>query len=185
MSTFTSALFALSLPGFKTPHVPPLDVELDDDWKSFESLLGRFKDEYTQVKNEYQRIEAEFAMYTKDIHHIQMAVATIDSDELREKLEQIMDERLMSQEYKDYKQQLGVLGGRLKAMADVLKDTNAHRYNEFTCPVCMDKNVQMFLDPCGHLVCSDCALRLLRHNDERKCPTCRTTVTARRMYPTC
>jgi len=178
--SFTSALFALSIPGLNVPSVPPAHVELGEEWKSFEKTLGQYKDEYSRIRREYRAAELEFDRFTKDIRHIQFALTTIEASDLRATLETMIDMRLRSTEYKEMKENISVLAGKLKAMNRVLTETHAHRYNEYMCPVCMDKNVDVFLDPCGHLLCSGCLIRL---RDE-KCPTCRQTVVAKRMYPT-
>lgn len=181
MSGFTAAWLALSIPGIRqVPKVPPKDVTLGDDWKSFETLLGQFKNEYTRVKHEYTRTEAEFDLFMKDIHALELAVEQLTDPEMRASIETMIRTRLESSHHKEFTEKLGTLGGTLKAMMQILQSTNADRYNEFTCPVCMDKRVEMFMDPCGHVICSTCFIRL----HESKCPTCRSTVTAKRMYPT-
>ncbi len=65
--------------------------------------------------------------------------------------------------------------------APVLDDTTmtkeeifavAEDYNDrLTCPVCMANKVNTVLMPCGHLVCSTCAPRLITENGHR-CPKC-------------
>jgi hypothetical protein len=42
---------------------------------------------------------------------------------------------------------------------------------KYTCSVCLEAMCDTFLDPCGHTVCSDCAIRI-----NKKCPYCRGSV---------
>ena len=44
-----------------------------------------------------------------------------------------------------------------------------------TCPTCLSKPVNIYLNPCGHTLCDDCYDRI-SYDNERKCFLCRTRV---------
>jgi len=41
------------------------------------------------------------------------------------------------------------------------------------CPICLDKNKSICLNPCGHLLCDNCFLQFQK---KRECPTCRQPI---------
>jgi hypothetical protein len=181
-SIFSTALLALSVGGTnRVTPVPPTDVELEDYWKSFEQILGRFKNEYTQAKIDLVKKENIFLDFANDIRHIQLAHDNLLSDDLRAFFNDMIERRLKSQEYLQLREDVSMAAGKVKAMYKILCDTNSEMYNRFVCPVCFDKHVDIFLDPCGHLICNTCAFRL----QGGKCPTCRAHTHAKRMYSTC
>lgn len=52
-----------------------------------------------------------------------------------------------------------------------LQAENSQLNNQFTCKVCLDKNISVAFLPCGHLACClDCAPAM------RKCPICRSNI---------
>ena len=74
-------------------------------------------------------------------------------------------------------QQYGKLRGQYDAMIKVLENTQADRYEKFTCFICQDRLVDLFIDPCGHVVCEPCWVRT---RDHTKCPGCRVAVAGAR-----
>ena len=70
---------------------------------------------------------------------------------------------------------LDALQAEALAAAGRIQQTAAEkRAEKYVCPVCMDKEKDVALDPCGHRVCAECAPSLT------ECPMCKQTV-ARRM----
>jgi len=51
----------------------------------------------------------------------------------------------------------------LAAAGRIQKAAAEKRAEKYVCPVCMDKEKDVALDPCGHRVCADCA---------PSCPVC-------------
>ena len=50
--------------------------------------------------------------------------------------------------------------------------------SKYICFLCLDRTIDTFLDPCGHVICDDCSRRSLT-----LCPYCRTTVRGfRKLY---
>lgn len=52
----------------------------------------------------------------------------------------------------------------------ILKDVETH--NIYCCFLCLERNVTIFVDPCGHLMCETCEKKL----GGSSCPFCRTSV---------
>lgn len=70
---------------------------------------------------------------------------------------------------------LQVQTGRMK---EVLDYTNFGETTKFKCPLCFERDVDSFLDPCGHLVCKVCFARCA----DARCPACRASCKLRKLF---
>ena len=57
-----------------------------------------------------------------------------------------------------------------KSIFRMLKDVETH--NIYCCFLCLERNVTIFIDPCGHLMCETCEKKL----GGSSCPFCRSSV---------
>jgi hypothetical protein len=48
---------------------------------------------------------------------------------------------------------------------------------KYMCFTCLERSVDVFLDPCGHVACTQCQVRF-----GTSCPFCRVPVTPKRMF---
>ena len=48
---------------------------------------------------------------------------------------------------------------------------------KYMCFTCLERSVDVFLDPCGHMSCEQCQFRF-----KTTCPFCRTMITPKRMF---
>ena len=106
----------------------------------------------------------------EEMNVLRMLIDNVNSQDLKEKLEDILDKHESEEGISTLAQQCGELKGRLEAMKKVLLNTNAERYDKFTCFVCMERLVDLFIEPCGHVICERCWLRT---TDKSSCPGCR------------
>lgn len=150
--------------------VAAIPCELDERWKSFENELGQFKSEFTKTQVELVQNLAQLHDKQEEVSVIRMMIDTINSSDLKKKLESIIDEHGSEEGINALTLQCGQGKGRLEAMIKILKDTHAERYARFTCFVCMDKLVDLFIDPCGHVICDSCWVRT---KNREQCPGCR------------
>lgn len=164
------------------PVVEPVpDVELTEEWNDFEKTLDSFKNEYIQTRHSFYQKESEYLTLVSDVELMNDTVKHIQDSDLRETTERNIEEFTNHVKLPEKKEELALLSGKVKAMENILMNTNAKRHAQFTCPICMDRSVSIFLYPCGHLLCDVCALQL----PDSKCPTCRREgVTKCRMYYT-
>ena len=114
--------------------------------------------------------EADYIELSNDVSLMKDTLSQIKSMTLREHITECVHDHAEEVDLDVKKEELSLLAGKVKAMEMILQHTNAWRYNQFTCPICMDKLVGIFLNPCGHLVCDACLMKLR----DSKCPTCRT-----------
>ena len=95
----------------------------------------------------------------------------VASQKLKDNIDIMIEQYESSEGIPGLIQQCGIIKGVVAAQKKVLIDTNADKYGKFTCFVCMDRLVDLFFDPCGHVICEPC-WALTRN--KRECPGCRT-----------
>jgi Zinc finger, C3HC4 type (RING finger) len=164
-------------------HEPlvPETCELDDSWKKFEKELGKFKLECAVVQRELNHLMTELDRKRDDVDQLRAASEGVTNQDLKVVLENMIDNYVVDSGLSALTQQCRELMGRYEAMNKVLKDTNAERYASFTCFVCMERMVNLFLEPCGHVICDQCWARTpARGAPHLTCPGCRSDVRAAR-----
>jgi hypothetical protein len=154
-------------------HITPDEVELSDDWKEFEEVLGAKKNEYISMKHGVAALYAELGLKTRQLETLQKLEAKLEgSDDLKAKMADMIYSFEKEQDIPAIKQNIAALSGKVQAVEKVLLNTNAVNYGKFQCFVCMERYVDLFLDPCGHMMCELCWMRTNSNN----CPGCRTVV---------
>jgi hypothetical protein len=161
------------------PDTP--DVTLSEDWIQFEETLGRYKHQYKEKLVAFRLKEAEIVRMSSDISILQNASTVLNTPELQENVSNTVQHFKETCGFETLRDELSQLNGEIKAMEQILMNTNARKYSQFTCSICMERMVDTFLDPCGHLSCEAC----LGRARTMACPMCRTTIQAfKKMYPT-
>ena len=155
------------------PVITPDEVELSDDWKAFEELLGSKKKEYVRMKNQVTSMYSELNQKIRQIETLKKMQTTMEgSTDLKAKMAEMVDSFESEQNIPAIKQNIAALEGKVLAVEKVLVNTNASNYAKFQCFVCMERYVELFLDPCGHMMCETCWYR----TNSQNCPGCRTAV---------
>ena len=154
-------------------EVPVIPCELDDTWKQFEQELGNFKLKLKKAKTELAARSAQLNEIDKRTHLSKFIVENVSTEDLKAKLVEVIDNYEKEEGLPDLIQQCGELKGKIEAMKSVLLHTNSERYARFTCCICLDRLVDLFIDPCGHVVCESCWINT---RDKRHCPGCRGNI---------
>lgn len=154
----------------EAPDIPVIPCELDQSWKDFEALLASYKKQYVQNLNEQKKLTAELNEKMKEISHLEIMIETLNTPGLKERLETILDDYQTDEGFEELKRKVGEVAGRVEAMKKVLSETNAERYDKFTCFVCMERLVDLCMNPCGHVMCERCWANT---RDKTACPGCR------------
>ena len=153
--------------------VEPVPCVLDEKWEAFDKTLSNFKREYAKVRVDLSTHLAEYHQKKEEVNIIKMLLDNVTSLDLKERLETMIDDYEHDQDLEKLEKECGELTGRSQAMKKVLQDTDAERYGKFTCFVCMDRLVDLFIDPCGHVICEPCWSRT---QNKATCPGCRSRV---------
>lgn len=151
--------------------VSPIPWELSADWIEFEKTLGNFKKEYVKTRMDLVSKLAELNQKREEINTIKIMVESVRTQGLKDRLVAMLEDAEDDEITVNLEHDCGVLTGKCDAMNKVLNKTDAERYAKFTCFVCMDRLVDLFFDPCGHVLCEACWAQT---RDKSQCPGCRT-----------
>ena len=153
--------------------VPAIPCELDPEWKEFEKELGDFKRKFSKEKRDLVTKLSELEELQKSAQISKLIIDTVPSEDLKAKLISVVDNYESESGIVALTQQCGELKGRVEEMEKVLQDTEAERYEKFLCLICQDRLIDLFIDPCGHTVCTSCWMDT---RIKRTCPGCRTDI---------
>ena len=153
--------------------VPAIPCELDPEWKDFEKELGNYKRKFAKEKRDLVTKLSELEELQRSAQISKLIIDTVPSEDLKAKLVSVIDKYESESGIVALTQQCGEMKGRVEEMEKVLQDTEAERYEKFLCPICQDRLIDLFIDPCGHTVCAPCwtSTRM-----KRTCPGCRTDI---------
>lgn len=157
--------------GAEPEPIASVPYTLDESWKSFEKELEKFKLEYISARHELSRLRADLGRKQHEVLHVRTSVEGVQNPDLKARIESIVDEYEVTEGIGALTEEVKVMMGKVDALGRVLKDTNAERYASFICFVCMERPVDTFLDPCGHVMCERCWIRTA---NKSHCPGCRT-----------
>lgn len=153
--------------------IAPIPCELGDNWKNFEKELSKFKKEFATVKRDLAMAQADLYVKRENSTHLRTILGCLSDQDLKTSVENIVDNYEVDSGATALAQQCGELTGKIDEMRKVLKDTDSERYASFICFVCMERPIDLFLDPCGHVMCSCCWTRT---TNKLECPGCRGRV---------
>lgn len=151
-------------------EVEAIPCELGESWKAFEKELGNFKLKFNTVKRDLGIKTNELNAIYQSAQTAKILADKIKSDDLKAKILSIIDSYESDEGLHTLTQQCGKLKGQMEEMQKVLKNTDAERYAKYICFICMERGIDLFFDPCGHVVCDTCWLNT---RDKRHCPGCR------------
>ena len=150
--------------------IPITPCELDESWREFEQDLGEFKMKYVGARADLAVATSRLREKREELNVLKMMLENVSSDNLKERLASMIDDYEEDEKIKELTDKCAILGGQVEAMKKVLSDTNADRYGKFTCFVCMDRLVDVFIEPCGHVMCERCWAQT---QNKDNCPGCR------------
>ena len=114
----------------------------------------------------------------KKLETLKKLADTFDDGPYKEEANQLVSKFEQEENIPGEEEELASLKGTAHAMRLALVNTNPEQALKFQCFVCMDKEIDTFLDPCGHVICTGC----WRRHNSASCPGCRTQVTAKKIF---
>jgi hypothetical protein len=155
----------------------PIPCELSGEWKEFEETLGRFKLEYAKKRRDLTTKMAELEEKTQDVKLLKNASESFTNPDLKVMVSSLIDSYESEEGISALTLQCRELLGETNEMQRVMINTMSERYASFTCFICTERLVDLFIDPCGHVVCTPCWARSgSRQADRPRCPGCRSQV---------
>jgi len=162
-----------------TVDIPPIECELSDEWKEFENELGKFKAEFKRTVREHDVKKFAIDNINKRTVVSKLIANKVEDDDLKAKLLSVIDNHESEAGLDTLTQQCGELRGKYEAMSKVLTNTHSERYDRFICPICCECFIDLFIDPCGHVICDHCWLST---RDKRHCPMCKGNCSTKKIY---
>jgi hypothetical protein len=155
-----------------TTHV----YELPDPWRDFKQTLCKFQRDYNSERMELKKMILDYEE-KKKIHEslVNMLDVVSSQPDLKESLTKTVREFEEKNSFEDFREAIAYQKAVCRAKGDALENTNAEEQSRFQCFVCMERYIEKFLDPCGHVICDQCWLRASANAGD-KCPGCRTPV---------
>lgn len=153
--------------------IEPVPCTLDEDWVKLTETLSRFKIEYAKTRRDLMHKTSELNQKKDELSILTMMAENLHSLDLKDRISTMVEDYEHEQDLVTLKQECAELAGRSQAQKKVLQDTDPERYARFTCFVCMERLVDLFIDPCGHVICEPCWSRT---QNKTTCPGCRTRI---------
>ena len=152
--------------------------QLPDPWKDFKKTLSKFQDEYNRERAELRKMMSDYEE-KKRIHESlkNMLDVVASQPDLKETLSKTVSEFEEKNPLEEIREAITYQKAVCRAKAEALENTNAEQQSRFQCFVCMDRYIDKFLDPCGHVICDQCWARTTTTPaNADKCPGCRAPV---------
>jgi Skp family chaperone for outer membrane proteins len=154
------------------------EVELPDNWKKFKETLFSFQNMYMHTTRDVRENENKLS-HTKAEHRaLKDTLKLFEGSSLKDKFSELVAEFEKEENIEELEEYVKTLKATAKAMRQVLESTNVDQVVKFQCFVCMDRSIDTFLDPCGHVLCSAC----WRRANSPACPACRVQVRPKKVY---
>lgn len=150
------------------------EVELSEEWCEFRKTLFEFQQEYARTRKNVSDINSKLKVANQKLSTLRTMAAIFDEgSELKAKAEELITQFENDNKIPELIEDLRELKAIVAAQKKVLENTNAEQQVKYQCFVCMERCVDLCLDPCGHVLCQPCWNRL--PTQDRKCPGCRAT----------
>jgi hypothetical protein len=141
-------------------------------------IVEQLKREYVALVDDIFRRHQEYTDKVNRLDKLKEVLETIGinsavsyADELRRLIDRFEEDERLEDFKADMNDQLAKFNN-LKSI--VCMDDVGEKYMCFTC---LERSVEVFLDPCGHVSCTQCQPRF-----GTTCPFCRVPVTPKRMF---
>jgi len=163
-------------------EIPAATCELDESWNNFETILSEFKVKYRKAVQEYKMQKKTVESINKKTYIARLITERVDDETLRTKLLSVIESDEMEEKLAEHIAECSKKQALVAEMKRIMEDTHAEEYARYMCPICTERGVDLFMDPCGHVICEPCQAKIVTR-DRGKCPVCRTLLRgSRKMY---
>lgn len=168
LSTFDEKLVKLKYLNITPSDVsgPHVECNIHDLVPKYKEAIGRL----IEIQHKIGMKKDELAAFTELVQKLgKNAKYTQKVEEIIECFMQDESLETLKTEYTEVARTIHSYSSAFSLAKDVDLD------NRYLCYVCIERPVDVFLDSCGHVVCSDCSQKI-----SSQCPYCRTTIKAKR-----
>lgn len=152
------------------------DLELtyedtDEGPNEFKEILNKGVQEYKTNVFNIVELQSKIQLVKKHTSEFAEIMQRLDglpgSDKVRDGIEEYIESLDMEGLKKRYTESKKIVNRYLECFRSL------REVEKFMCFVCLEATCDVFLDPCGHSICSGCSTKLV----SRKCPYCRAHIT--------
>ena len=141
-------------------------------------VVAELKREYIALVEDIFRRHQEYTEKVNRLNKLKEIFETIGSEAVNtyaDDLGRVLDQFEDDERLEDFKTAMNDQLAKFHNLkAIVCMDDVGEKYMCFTC---LERSVEVFLDPCGHVACTQCQSRF-----GTSCPFCRVAVTPKRMF---
>lgn len=141
-------------------------------------IVADLKREYLALVEDVFHRHQEYTEKVNRLNKLKEILETIgprSSDKYADELRRLIDRFEEDERLEEFKMEMNDQLAKFHNLkAIVCMDDVGEKYMCFTC---LERSVEVFLDPCGHVSCTQCQPRF-----GTSCPFCRVTVTPKRMF---
>ena len=157
------------------PVTTPLCTEEDD--KRLDVIV-KLKREYVELVDEIFNKHRNYAEKQIRLDKLTEILETIGSKSVNHyatELEQLITKFEKDEGLEDFKVSMNDQLARFQNLRSVMGMEDVGE--KYMCFTCLERSVDMFLDPCGHVACNECQTKF-----GFTCPFCRVAITPKRMF---
>ena len=181
----------LQLASFEDEEEPNGNFDLllefrPDDFKEFKDIaknLNEFRLQSLALKQRWRELSNRVKSYEDELVKIDEVSRFLTSDEdWQKRVLEVKDEYIKKVQYDKAKEELTTLESQRAASETISKEFKVELSQGFTCAICYENSVSLFLDPCGHMTCGPCWSKVTCRAGVKLCPCCRTAATGKKIY---
>lgn len=152
------------------------DVELDERWKNLKIDLDDFDQEFKDITMRLVSLKGEIRTQIPKITQLRNMLTQFDDNDTD--LIDLVGKVELKFNLSSKQDEVNLLQGKVQAMRKIVDKPNLP--NRFQCFVCLENDVDMMLDPCGHTMCSICINKSQSTGRTFVCPACRSNIDSTR-----
>jgi DNA repair ATPase RecN len=141
-------------------------------------IVAELKREYVALVDDIFHRHQEYTDKVKRLDKLKEVLETIGQDSVvsyADELRRLIDRFEEDERLEDFKADMNDQLAKFQNLKSIIcMDDVGEKYMCFTC---LERSVEVFLDPCGHVSCTQCQPRF-----GTTCPFCRVPVTPKRMF---
>ena len=148
---------------------------------SFNNSITLFKTIVCELYREYSTLEPElkkkkdlFEKFTQCVKNFTQLINKVEMDD--QQFKDIIENKIINYYQKlqieEYEEKYNNCIKKLLYLKNSIDNFKTVQ-NNYICPICFENNVDCFIDPCGHTLCSDCLTKI----GKSICHVCRNEVT--------
>lgn len=156
-------------------EIPHKEFEIPEEWKDLKARTDALKQQLVESSRKLVEINSKIMeCYDQTATLRTMQEKLVNSPVYYEKFGELLTEFESNCGLVALIEEFGEVAGEIDALKSILEPKRAAA----ACPICMENDVAVFLDPCGHTFCEACVNRTNR----KHCPCCRVHFEARPLF---